>query len=104
MKALFEDVFVKALKKHASVKKEVERKVRAIMEKPLQFGEPLKGNFRGFYSCPVKKSYIIIYLYCDACRKKGDDKFVKCADCHETDGETIKFILFGPHDEAYKLK
>lgn len=103
MEALFEKTFVKALRKHSGIKKQVEAKVKMIMEQPLALGEPLKGNFRGFYSCPVKKSFIIIYLYCLACRKKGDDVFVSCSDCSECDDETIKFVLLGPHDEGYGI-
>ena len=95
METLFEKAFVKALRKHSGIKKHVENKVRMIMEQPLAMGEPLKGNFRGFYSCPVKKSFIIIYLYCRACRKKGDDKIVACADCSERQDETLKFVLLG---------
>ena len=103
MKALFEQEFVKALRKHASIKKQVENKVRQIMEHPLELGEPLKGRFRGFYSCPVKRNFIIIYLLCAACRKKGDDEFVQCADCAAMADDTIKFVLFGPQDEAYGI-
>jgi mRNA-degrading endonuclease YafQ of YafQ-DinJ toxin-antitoxin module len=103
MEALFEKAFVKALRKHSGIKKQVENKVRMIMEQPLALGEPLKGNFRGFYSCPVKKSFIIIYLCCCACRKKGDDVIVACSDCSERNDETIKFVLLGPHDEAYGI-
>jgi len=104
MKAEFEKTFLKGVRKHASIKKQIEQKVRHIMEHPVQFGEPLKGNLRGFYSCPVKRNFIIIYLYCAACRKKGDAKFVACSDCSTTSDETIKFVLLGPHDEVYNIK
>ncbi len=104
MKAFFEKAFVKSLKKHAAIKKQVEQKVRQIMEYPIELGEPLKGEFRGFYSCPVKRNFLIIYLYCSACRKKRDDVIGACSDCADTPDETIKFILLGPHDEAYKKR
>ncbi|MBW1811875.1 MAG: hypothetical protein JRJ87_27060 [Deltaproteobacteria bacterium] len=103
MEALFEKAFVKTLRKHSGIKKQVENKVRMIMEQPLALGEPLKGNFRGFYTYPVKKSFIIIYLYCRACRKKGDDAFVVCSDCSQRGDETIKFVLLEPHDETYGI-
>ncbi len=103
MEALFEDTFLKGLKKHASIKKLVKKKVDLILENPLTFGEPLKANWQGFYSCPVKRNFIIIYLYCDACRKKGDDAVVLCHDCAETASSTVKFVLLGPHDEAYGI-
>jgi len=102
MEAKFEKEFLKAVKKHAGIKKQIEQKVRQIIEHPVEMGEPLKGNFRGFYSCSVKRNFIIIYLYCGVCRKKKDDEFVACADCSTTPNETIKFVLVGPHDEAYR--
>ncbi|MFC1856555.1 type II toxin-antitoxin system YafQ family toxin [Thermodesulfobacteriota bacterium] len=104
MEVKFEKAFLKAVKKHANIKKQIEEKVKQIIELPLELGEPLKGNLRGFYSCPVKRNFIIIYLYCNVCRKKGDDTFVGCSDCTETEDETLKFLILGPHDEAYGLK
>lgn len=103
MEAIFETDFLKAVKKHASIKHLVRKKVDMIMENPVAFGEPLKGNWQGFYSCPVKRNFIIIYLYCEACRKKGDDAVVACSDCRETANQTIKFVLLGPHDDAYGI-
>ncbi len=96
----FETTFLKALKKHSSIKKQVKKKVDMIIENPVALGEPLKGNWQGFYSCPVKRNFIIIYLYCEICRKKGDAVVVACSDCHETHDQTIKFVLLGPHDAA----
>lgn len=99
----FEAAFLKAVKKHAAIKKAVQRKVDMIIENPVALGEPLKGNWQGFYSCPVKRNFIIIYLYCEACRKKGDDVVVACSDCRDVPDKTIKFILLGPHDKAYGI-
>ncbi len=104
MEVLFSDSFVTALRKHSSIKSIVKKKVDAIMERPIALGEPLKGNFRGYYSCPVKRSFLIIYLYCEVCRKKGDDKVVLCGDCSECADKTIKFVALGPHDETYRKR
>ena len=103
MHVQFEDAFLKALKKHASIKKAVKKKVDLVIQDPVAFGEPLKGNLQGFYSCPVKRNFIIIYLYCDVCRKKGDNIVVNCADCMQIDDHTVKFILLGPHDKTYGI-
>ena len=103
MQVRFEKAFSKALERHASIKKQVEKKVRMIMEHPVAMGEPLKGDWRGFYSCPVRRSFIIVYLYCEACRKKGDDAFVACSDCASCPDGTLKFVLLGTHDDAYGL-
>jgi len=104
MEARFEEAFLEAVKKHANIKKQIEEKVHRIMQHPLQLGEALKGNLRGFYSCPVKGNFLIIYLYCAACRKKGHAEFVACSDCSTTPDQTIKFVLLGPHNEAYRIK
>lgn len=102
METLFSDAFVVSLKKHAALKNAVKKKVDMIIENPIALGEPLKGNFRGFYSCQVKKKFLIIYLYCKSCRKKGDNEIVLCSDCRTTADDTIKFIALGPHDQSYK--
>ena len=103
MEAIFEKAFLNSLTKHAAIKKQVKKKVDMIIYNPVAVGEPLKGNWQGFYSCPVKRNFIIIYLYCDVCRKKGDDSVVACSDCSNTENQTIKFVLLGPHDKAYGL-
>jgi mRNA-degrading endonuclease YafQ of YafQ-DinJ toxin-antitoxin module len=102
MDVRFSDTFVDSVKKHASLKSAVQKKVDMIMANPVRMGEPLKGNFRGYYSCPVKKNFIIIYLYCLSCRRKKDQEIVLCHDCHACEDETIKFIALGPHDKAYR--
>ncbi len=99
----FESAFLKAIKKHSSIKKQVKKKVDMIIEIPVAVGEPLKGNWQGFYSCAVKRNFIIIYLYCATCRKKKDDTVVLCSDCRETQDETLKFVLLGPHDKTYGI-
>ena len=101
MNLVFSDEFVASLKKHSAIKEAVRIKVDMIRESPVALGEPLKGNFRGYYSCPVRRNFLIIFLYCSICRKKGDDSIVLCADCPEFTDDTIKFIALGPHDKAY---
>ncbi len=103
METRFSPPFLKAIKKHSSIKKLLKKKVDMIIESPIAMGEPLKGNWRGFYTCPVKRNFIIVYLYCDMCRKKGDDVVVACGDCRTTPDKTIKFVLLAPHDDAYGI-
>ena len=71
MDVKFERAFLKAVKKHAGIKKQIERKVLQIIWHPVEMGEPLKGNFRGFYSCAVKRNFIIIYLILRHLQEKG---------------------------------
>jgi len=104
MEILFSDAFTKSLKKYSSIKKAIKKKVDMIIENPIALGEPLKGNFRGYYSCSVRRNFLIIYLYCKICRKKGDNEIVLCSDCNKCSDNTIKFVDLGPHDQAYKKK
>lgn len=101
MKLLFSEQFAAAVRKHSAIKKAVQSKVDMIAANPIALGEPLKGNFRGYYSCPVKRNFLIIFLYCTTCRKRGDDGIVQCADCAEQSDDTIRFIALGPHDATY---
>ncbi len=104
MNILFSDEFKKSLGKYGSLKKSIKGKVDMIVEHPIALGEPLKGNLRGYYSSPVRKNFLIIFLYCKICRKKGDSQVVLCNDCCDCEDETIKFIDMGPHDKAYGKK
>ena len=101
MEVLFSDAFVRSLQKHSSIKKAIQNKVDMVVANPLGMGEPLKGTFRGYYSCPVKKNFLLIYLYCKSCRKKGDNTIVLCDDCINCADETLRFVELGPHDQAY---
>ena len=96
MLALFSDDFVESLKKRAALKNAVQKKADMILANPIAIGEPLKANLRGYYSAPAKKNLLIIYLYCLICRRKGDDKIVRCHDCSNYDDETVKFVEIGP--------
>lgn len=101
MIAFFSDDFVDSLKKHAVLKQIVQKKVDMILTNPIGLGEPLKGNFRCYYSAAVKKNFLIIYLYCLICRRRGDDEIVLCHDCASCEDRTVKFVQLGPHDYVY---
>ena len=101
MEVLFSDAFIRSLRNHSSIKKVIQNKVDMIVGNPIGLGEPLKGAFRGYYSCPVKKNFLLIYLYCKICRKKGDNAIVLCDDCITCADETLRFIELGPHDKVY---
>jgi len=101
MNLVFSDEFASSVKKYSSLKDAIRKKVDIIAQSPIALGEPLKGNFRGYYSCPVRKNFLIIFLYCSICRKKKDDQIVLCSDCSKCSDDTLKFIALGPHDKAY---
>ena len=102
MNILFGESFLRSLKKHSSLKEVIKTKVDMIIQNPVSLGEPLKGNFRGYYSASVMKNFLVIFLYCNSCRKKDEDEIVLCSDCSDCKNDTIKFIEIGPHDRVYK--
>jgi mRNA-degrading endonuclease YafQ of YafQ-DinJ toxin-antitoxin module len=102
MNILFSKSFLRSLKKHSSLKEAIKRKIDMIIQNPVSFGEPLKGNFRGYYSASVKKNFLVIFLYCNSCRKKVEDEIVLCSDCLECSDDTLKFVEIGPHDRVNK--
>ena len=102
MEVLFEEEFTKNLEKYRHIRKQIKKKIDMVIKEPIKLGEPLKGPLRGFYSTPVKKNFLIIYLYCRICRKKGDDSIVACTDCNQRTDETLRFVNLGPHDKAYR--
>src|SRR4030042_6991368 len=102
MNILFSESFLRSLKKHSSLREAIRRKVDMIIQNPVSLGEPLKGNFRGYYGASIKKNFLIIFLYCNSCRKKGENEIVLCSDCFECSDNTLKFIEIGPHDKVYE--
>lgn len=83
-KIIFRPEFKKDLKKYASIRLAVQKKIDSLLEAPAGFGEPLKGDLCGFSSCPVKKSFIIVYVYCRECRLRGYQEIHRCPECDET--------------------
>lgn len=95
--------FKRALKKYGSIKDSVKRKIDNLLQSPLNFGEQLKYELTGLDSCPIKRNFILIYVYCRECRIKGHQEINACADCVEILDETVKILTFAPHDLAYKI-
>ena len=95
--------FVEALRKYSNIKSSAKNKIESLLNNPLGYGEPLKGALEGLCSCPVKKNFMIIYVYCRECRIKNYQSINGCRDCAQTPDEVIKFLTIGPHDLAYKL-
>lgn len=102
MNETYSDEFIKSLKKFSSVRKRIVNKIDKILQHPLT-GEPLKYDLRGLLSVPVAKNFVIVYSYCRICRKRGDDKILRCHDCSDMIDETVRFFDVGPHDKAYEI-
>ncbi len=101
MNETYSEEFVKSLRRFSSIKKRIVNKIDKIIKDPLM-GEPLKYDLRGLCSVPVAKNFLVVYNYCRICRKKGDDKILRCHDCVDIMDETVRFFDVGPHDKIYK--
>jgi mRNA-degrading endonuclease YafQ of YafQ-DinJ toxin-antitoxin module len=70
MNILFSESFLRSLKKHSSLREAIKRKVDMVIENPVSLGEPLKGNFMGYYSASIKKNFLIIFYIAILAEKK----------------------------------
>lgn len=88
--------------KYSGVKRFIESKLKIIIKKPFS-GEPLRHDLDGLRSTKVKSNFLIIYVICKECRLKGNDEKFNCSICANSSDNSIIFIYFGPHDDAYKI-
>lgn len=89
------------LKKHPHLKKPFQKKVDYLLQNPLRLGEPLKGNLNGLRSFPFQDTFIIIYLVCEECRRLKQESINQCAACGKIPDNSVIFLLFDTHDDAY---
>lgn len=105
--------FIRDLKKYAALRKSVLDRVDKILADPdLYTREKLQGktnvrklDLTGLRSSEVRGKYRIIFLLCKDCidqnlRARG----VSYCDGCEANSETIVFLAFGSHDDAYLMK
>lgn len=84
------------------MKQAFKKKVDYILENPAELGEKLQGNLNGLRTFPLRNNFLILYLLCSDCRRLDQQKRNNCQPCPEADDDMVTFILFGPHDSAYK--
>lgn len=99
--AIYLPEFSNALVKYSGIRKLLQKKIERLLDNPRGFGEPLKYDLEGLSSFPVRRNFIVIYVYCRECRIKGYQMLNDCPDCAQTSDEVVKFLTFGPHDSAY---
>jgi len=90
------------LKKFPHLKEKFRNKKDYILKDPLNLGEPLKGNLNGLRSFTLTRNFLVIFIVCNECRRLKQEKMNGCLQCEQTPPETVIFLLFGPHDPAYR--
>ncbi len=102
----YEQQFVENLQRYAAMRAQIKRRVARILSAPYENTEFLgdisgKLNLRGCRSARVDRSFRIIYVICEECRKINDCQF---CFCDELDDKTVVFLTVGPHERAYGMK
>jgi mRNA-degrading endonuclease RelE of RelBE toxin-antitoxin system len=105
-RAVYEDLFVKNLRKYASIKKPAKTKIDRLIEDPYHNTEFLsdhknKLNLIGCRSIRIDRNFRIICVICEECRNIQNCEYCFCKGLSN---ETIVFLTIGPHDKAYAVK
>lgn len=103
----YKSLFGEDVKTHASIKKQIEKKVLSILEDPYYNTEALekKGehDLRGLRSKRVDKNFRIIFAICEECKKLFPEKDKPCRYCDPGLPEkAVIFFTVRPHKIVYK--
>ena len=104
--AVFEDLFAANLKRYASMRGRVQKRIDQLIQDPYQATERLGRaatgkNLLGCRSVHIGRNFRVIFVVCEECLEERDCEYCFC------DGlaaKTIVFLTVGPHDKAYKMK
>ncbi len=104
--AVYEDLFVKNLRKYASIKKPAKAKIDRVLEDPYHNTEFLsdhkeKLNLIGCRSIRIDRNFRIIFVVCEECHNIQNCEFCFCDNLPD---QTVVFLTIGPHDKAYAIK
>lgn len=104
--AVYENLFVKNLRKYSFIKKSAQKKIDNLLKAPYHNSEVLadhkgKLNLTGCRSIRIDRNFRIIFVVCEECRYILSCQFCFCNDLPD---QTVVFLTIGPHDKAYALK
>ena len=104
--AAYEDLFVRNLRRYASIRKAIKRRTIKVLEDPYTGTEALgdisgRLNLTGCRSIRIDRNFRIIFVICEECRNIPECEFCFCDDLPD---KTVVFLTVGPHDKAYAIK
>jgi mRNA-degrading endonuclease RelE of RelBE toxin-antitoxin system len=104
--AIYEDLFIKNLKRYSSFRQAIKKKVEKILINPYHNNELLgdvsgRLNLKGCRSVRINKNFRMIFVICEECRKIDECGFCFCENFTD---KTVVFLTVGPHDKAYQVK
>jgi len=101
------DDFEKDLKRYAGLRKQITRKVNAILENPFHNTELLmkrKIDLRGKRSARVTRNFRIIFAVCEECLNRNfkEKGYNDCPECTKEEiDDVVVFFHIVPHEKAY---
>lgn len=103
---VFEDTFVRNLRRYGAMRKQIQRRVDRIIADPYQNTELLSDapsglNLMGCRSARVDRNFRIIFVVCEECRPVPECNY---CFCEERSDQTVVFLTIGPHDRAYAME
>lgn len=104
--AVYEDLFVRNLRRYASIRNAIRRRVDRVLDDPYFNTETLgdvtgRLNLTGCRSARIDRNFRIIFVICEECKKIPECKYCFCENFSDT---TVIFLTVGPHDKAYAIK
>ncbi len=104
--AVYEDLFVKNIRRYSSIKKLAKKKIDRLLTDPYQntefLGDPSgKLNLVGCRSARIDRNFRIVFVICEECINIKNCQFCFCENLPD---KTIIFLTIGPHDKAYAVK
>jgi mRNA-degrading endonuclease RelE of RelBE toxin-antitoxin system len=103
---VYEERFLENLRRYASLRPQIKQRVERVLVNPYLNTELLtdpsgKLNLHGCRSARVDRSFRIIYVVCEECRRVPECCYCFCEGLPDN---TIVFLTVGPHDRAYTMK
>ena len=99
-------LFRKNLKRYRSMRKQIQRHVDQVLDDPYRNTERLGRipgglDLRGCRSIRVTRSFRIIFVVCEECRRAPACRFCFCEGLPD---KTVVFLTVGPHERAYAIR
>ena len=106
-KPVYKQQFADDVQTYSSMKKQIEKKVLAILESPYHNTEALEKkeghDLQGLRSKRIDKNFRIIFAICEECKKLFPDKERPCRFCEpDLPAKTVIFFNVRPHKIVYK--
>jgi len=104
--AVYEELFVRNLRRYASIRTAIKRRVERVLADPYINTEALgdisgRLNLIGCRSVRIDRNFRIIFVICEECKNIPECEYCFCDGLPD---KTVVFLTIGPHSKAYAVK